>query len=469
VIDPERLPALLEEALAAARSGREKSEQDLFEELRIPGISTTPDRAVDVRRNADWLRERLEGLGMAVEVTDVPGGTHPVLEANWHGRPGAQTLTIYGHYDVQPVDPIELWSSPPFEPTVRDGFVFARGCADNKGNHMAAVKAVEHLFAAGGPPLNIRFLLEGEEEISGPALPAYLEANAARLASDYTLVWDGGFSTGNRPNIVTGLRGMLYTELEARGPAIDLHSGIYGGVAPNPLNTLARVLGELKDREGRVTVPGFYDDVAKPDPSEMARLERPDGVAAALAGEMGVAELEGEAGFDPVERTGVRPTLDVNGMIGGFTGEGMKTVIPAVGRAKVSMRLVPGQDPDAIFEAFRRHVHALSTPGVQVTARRLASARPVLLPWNNRLSRAAAAAFESAYGMTAVLSREGGSIPVTTAFYDHVGGEILVSGVIQNNARAHSPDENLSLDHYQRGIEMLIHLVVNLARGDSLR
>ena len=466
---PEQVPLddLLDTALAAARAGREQSEQDLFEELRIASISTLPASRAEVRRNADWLRARLDALGMTTSLTDVEGGTHPVLQADWTGRPGAPTLTIYGHYDVQPVDPLNLWTSPPFEPEVREGFVYARGCADNKGNHMAAVRAVEHLFSAGGPPLNIRFLIEGEEEISGPSLPKYLADNADRLRSDFSLVWDGGFSTANTPNIVTGLRGMLYTELEARGAAIDLHSGIYGGVAPNPLNSLARVLAELKDREGHVTIPGFYDDIATPDPQEMAQLERPEGVDELLRDEMGVSALEGEPAFDAVERTGIRPTLDVNGMIGGFTEPGMKTVIPAEGRAKVSMRLVPNQDPDRVFAAFKTYVESLTTPGVTITAQRLADARPVLLPWNNVLTRAAAAAFEAAYGAPAVFSREGGTIPVTTSFQDHVGGEVLVSGIIQADARPHSPNERLSLDHYQRGIEMVIHLIVNLARGTS--
>ena len=459
--------ALLEAALTAARAGREQSQLDLFEELRIPGISTLAESRADVRRNADWLRARLEALGFTTTLTDVEGGIHPVLQADLAGGPGAPTLTIYGHYDVQPVDPVDLWTSPPFEPEVRDGFVFARGCADNKGNHMAALKAVEFLVGAGGAPMNIRFLLEGEEEISGPSLPKYLADNADRLKSDYSLIWDGGFSTANQPNLITGLRGMLYTELEAQGPAIDLHSGIYGGVAPNPLNSLARVLAELKDREGHVTVPGFYDDVAEPDPEELARLERPENVEAILKEEMGATALEGEPGFDPVERIGTRPTLDVNGFIGGFTEPGMKTVIAAAGRAKVSMRLVPNQDPERIFEAYSRHVQSLATAGVRITARRLAAARPVLLPWNNTLSRATAAAFESAYGSPAVFSREGGTIPVTTAFQDHVGGEIVVSGIIQNNARPHSPNENLSLDHFHRGIEMLIHLILNLATSSS--
>ncbi|GAC1578463.1 MAG: dipeptidase [Candidatus Dormibacteria bacterium] len=461
------LSSLLEAALAAARAGRTQAEQDLFEELRIPSISTLADSSAEVRRNAEWLRSRLVALGMTAELTDVAGGTHPVLQADWMGHPGAPTLTLYGHYDVQPVDPIDLWTTPPFEPTVRDGYVYARGCADNKGNHMAAIKAVEHLFAAGGPPLNIRFLIEGEEEISGPSLPKYLEQNSARLKSDYSLVWDGGFSTANRPNLTTGLRGMLYTELEARGPAVDLHSGIFGGVAPNPLNTLAHVLSGLKDRHGRVTVPGFYDDIVEPDAEEMARLERPADADAVLRSAMGASALEGEEGFDPVERIGIRPTLDVNGIIGGFTDPGMKTVIAASGRAKVSMRLVPNQDPDRVFEAFSAHVASLTTPGVTVTVRRLGSALPVLLPWDNRASRAAAAAFESAFDRPAVFSREGGTIPVTSDFQEFVGGEVVVSGIIQANAGPHSPNEHLNMDHYHRGTEMLIHLMVNLAATNS--
>jgi acetylornithine deacetylase/succinyl-diaminopimelate desuccinylase-like protein len=460
----EKLTAVLDDALRHARTRREEAVADLFEELRIPSISTVPESRGDVRRNADWVRHRLDGLGMTTSLTEVTGGKHPVLQADSPPVPGAPTLTIYGHYDVQPPDPVDEWRTPPFEPTVRDGFVYARGCADNKGNHMAAIKAAEYLVAAGGLPLNLRFLIEGEEEIAGPSLPRYIADNAARLKSDFSLIWDGGFSTANKPVLVTGLRGMLYTQLDAVGAGVDLHSGSFGGVAPNPLNTLAHVISALKGRDGRITVPGFYDDVQKPSADELKRLDRPPDLEDLLKREMGVEVLEGETDQDPSARIGYRPTLDVNGITGGFTAEGIKTVIPARGSAKVSMRLVPDQDPDKILGALIAHVDGLTTPGVKISTRRLADARPLLLPGDHAAARATTAAFEAAFGEPAVFAREGGSIPVAAAFEDHVGGQLVCSGIIQADSRPHSPNEHLSLDHYHRGTEMLIHLMVLLAR-----
>jgi acetylornithine deacetylase/succinyl-diaminopimelate desuccinylase-like protein len=461
--EEDRLDGLRQAALGIARERRDEDLAALVEELRIPSVSTQVERAADVRRNANWLRARFEKLGFTTSLTDVEGALHPVLQADSPPVAGARTLTIYGHYDVQPPDPLDEWDSPPFEPTVRDGLMYARGASDNKGNHMTAVAAVEHLVEAGGVPLNVRFLIEGEEEVSGVALPIYIKENAARLASDFSLIWDGGFSATDKPALTTGLRGLLYTEIEAQGAPADLHSGIFGGVVPNPLNTLARVIGELKDRDGHVTVPGFYDDVLAPTEDELARLDRPPDLDGLIKGMTGVRELEGEADFDPLLRAGFRPTLDVNGMIGGFTEEGQKTIIPASGRAKVSMRLVPNQDPDKILAAFEPYVKSLGTPGVTLNVRRLSDAVPVRLPGDNEASRAAASAFEAAFGVAPVFTREGGSIPVVATFQEFIGGQVVCSGVIQANSRLHSPNENLNIENYHRGIEMLIHFVVNLA------
>src|SRR5256884_1776709 len=262
--------SLLEAAVALAQTRRKADLEDLLEELRIPSISTLLESHDDCLRNARWLRDRFSAMGMRAETVDGLPGRLPVVVADWDGRPGQPHLTIYGHYDVQPVDPVEEWTSPPFEPSIRDGQVWARGAADNKGNHLAAVKAAEHLFAAGGAPINLRFIIEGEEEITGPALPHYLRTNAARLGTDAVLIFDSGMDEDGNPTLATALRGILYTELRARGPAVDLHSGSFGGVAPNPINTLARIIGELKDRDGHVTIPGFYDAVRKAPPAELA-------------------------------------------------------------------------------------------------------------------------------------------------------------------------------------------------------
>jgi acetylornithine deacetylase/succinyl-diaminopimelate desuccinylase-like protein len=452
----------LENALVLARAGRGAAENDLFEELRIPSVSTLPDHRDDVRRNCEWLADRFRGLGLETSITDMPAGDHPVLRADWLGAGGAPTLTIYGHYDVQPPDPVDLWTSPPFEPTIRDGLVYARGCADNKGNHMAALKAAEYALAAGGPPVNLRFLLEGEEEITGPSLPAYVHERAADLATDYVLVWDGGFSADGRPELVTGLRGILYVELEAVGPAIDLHSGGFGGNAPNPLNTLARILGELRDREGRITIPGFYDGMRPPAEEEMADWDRSAGFAETMRGLMGASVLEGEAGYSAAERAWARPTLDVNGFIGGFTGEGKKTVIPARGSAKVSMRLVPGQDPARILDALREYVDELTTPGVKVEVKLLGAAPPVLAGASHPGATALAAAFETAFGKPAARLRTGGSIPVAIDFQEALGAPLMISGLAQPGSAAHSPNECFSLDHFHRGTEALIRLMWSL-------
>src|SRR5258706_3784327 len=336
--------ALRDAALAKAKAARDADLADLVEELRIPSVSTLPERRDDCIRNAEWLRDRMVALGMTVGIVDVIKDGNPVVVADWNGAPGRPHLTIYGHYDVQPPDPLDEWKSPPFEPEVRNGHLYARGCADNKGNHMATLKAVEHLFAAGGPPINLRFLIEGEEEISGESLARYLRANASKLKTDSVLVWDGGFDEADHPTMATALRGILYVELQATGAAVDLHSGMYGGVAPNPINTLALVLGQLKDRDGHITIPGFYDEVRRPTAEELADWKKKDEhYARQILTMSGAHALEGEPGFLALERTGSRPTLDANGIIGGFTGVGEKTVIAARAMAKGSMRL--GPDP----------------------------------------------------------------------------------------------------------------------------
>lgn len=456
----------LDRALQVARSRRAAAEADFFEELRIPSVSTLPAHRADVRRNCDWLAERFRGLGFQVAVTDVVSGGQPVLQADLEGPGEAPCLTIYGHYDVQPPDPVELWISPPFEPTVRDGLVYARGAADNKGNHMAAIKAAEYALAADGPPLNLRFLLEGEEEITGSALPRYVRDNAGRLGSDYVLVWDGGFAPDGRPQLVTGLRGILYVELEARGPGRDLHSGGYGGVAPNPLNTLARILGELKDRDGRITIPGFYDGVRDPTPEEMADWDRSDGYAETLRRLMDARVLEGEAEYSAVERTWSRPTLDVNGFIGGFTGEGKKTVIAARGSAKVSMRLVPGQDPMRILESLRGYVDQLATPGVEVGVELLGAAMPVVTAADHAGARALSDAYATSFARPAARLRSGGTIPVAVDFQEALGAPMMISGLGQPGSGAHGPNESFSLDHYHRGIEALLRLMWSLGAGE---
>jgi acetylornithine deacetylase/succinyl-diaminopimelate desuccinylase-like protein len=434
------------------------------EELRIPSISTLPERRPDCIGNAKWLQARFQRMGFDSRLVDVLDDGLPVVVAEWNGAPGKHHLTIYGHYDVQPADPLELWTSPPFEPEVRDGQLYARGSADNKGNHMAALKAVEHLVESGGLPINVRFLLEGEEEISGRSLPRYLRENSARLHTDSVLVWDGGFDEAGRPTLATALRGLLYLELHARGPAVDVHSGIFGGVAPNPINTLARIIGELKDRDGHVTIPGFYDNVRAPTPQEMEAWRADEATFAAAALHMtGARALEGEPGHMAIERAGSRPTLDVNGILGGFVGEGQKTVIPATAFAKISMRLVSDQDWKAIFDSFEAYVQSLTTPGVDLRVELLSAAPPVTCGVDHPAAVAMKAAYRDAFGKETALVRVGGSVPVVVDFQDALGAALVMSGISQADAAIHSPNEHLAIEQYHTGIEALIRFMGNLA------
>jgi acetylornithine deacetylase/succinyl-diaminopimelate desuccinylase-like protein len=454
-----------QDALTRAAAARDADLKDLIEELRIPSVSTLPERREDCLRNARWLRDRLKGLGFETEIVDVMDKGLPVVVADWNGRPGQPHLTIYGHYDVQPPDPMDEWKSPPFEPEIRDGRLFARGAADNKGNHMATVKAVEHLFAAGGPPINIRFVFEGEEEISGESLPRYIRANADRLKTDTVLIWDSGMDEDGHPTLATALRGLLYVELHATGPAVDLHSGVYGGVAPNPINTLARIVGELKDRHGHITIPGFYDAVVRPTPEELADWKKKDARYVETVKRMsGAQALEGEEGFLALERTGSRPTLDANGIVGGFTGEGKKTVIPARASAKVSMRLVPDQDWKTILAALQKQVQELTTPGVEVTIDMLGAAPPVTCGVDHPAAQAMRAAYKAAFGKETALIRVGGSIPVSIDFQEAVGAPLVISGIAQSDSAVHSPNERLVVDNYYRGIDAVIRFICGLAR-----
>jgi acetylornithine deacetylase/succinyl-diaminopimelate desuccinylase-like protein len=454
----------LDNALARAAASRDADLQDLIEELRIPSISTLPERRDDCLRNAKWLRDRFEQLGMKTQIVDVLQGGLPVVVADWNGMPGQPHLTIYGHYDVQPPDPLDEWKSPPFEPATRDGHLFARGAADNKGNHMATVKAVEHLFATGEPPVNLRFLVEGEEETNGDSLAGYLRAEGSKLKTDAVLIWDSGLDEDDQPTLSTALRGLIYVELHARGAAVDLHSGMFGGVAPNPINTLARIIAELKDRHGHINIPGFYDAIVSPTPEELADWKKKDArYAETIKRLSGAKALEGEEGYLALERTGSRPTLDANGIVGGFTGKGQKTVIPARASAKVSMRLVPDQDWKAILASLEKRVGELTTPGVEVTLELLSATPPVKCGVDHRPAQALRGAFMEAFGKETALIRMGGSIPVSIDFQEALGAPLVISGIAQSDCAVHSPNEHLLIDNYHRGIDAIIRFICGMA------
>ncbi|HVD02484.1 MAG TPA: M20/M25/M40 family metallo-hydrolase [Candidatus Dormibacteraeota bacterium] len=448
-----------ERAIELARAGRAQAERDFVEELSIPSVGTLSRHGADCRRNAQWLVERFRKMGMEARLYEFGGG-QPTVVAQWLGAPGKPTLTIYGHYDVQPADPLGEWVSPPFEPAIRDGSIYARGASDNKGQHLSSLKAAEYAFAAGGPPVNLRFLIEGEEEGGGEVLPDLLKNHAAELQTDYLFIHDGTLL-----QLLTGLRGNLYVEVEVTGAAIDLHSGAFGGLAPNPFNTLAHVLAELKDRDGRILIPGFYDSVREPEPEELESWSRLPITEEMILTMTGAPALEGEAGFSLFERNFVRPTLDVHGIMGGFTEEGTKTVIPAKATAKLSMRLVPDQDPDTIAELLERHLATLATPGTRVKLRRMGDGSwPVRLDVRHPGIAAASRAFEASFGRRPFLVRAGYSIPVVADFASALpAAHLFVSGFAAEEDGPHAPNERMVLDNFHRGTEMVIHLMDELA------
>lgn len=449
---------MIEKALALARAGRAQAEKDFIEELSIPSVSSLSEHRADCRRNAQWLVERFLRMGMGAHL--VEGDGYPTVEAQWMGRPGAPLFTIYGHYDVQPSDPLEEWKSPPFLPDVREGFIYARGASDNKGQHMACLKAMEHWMAAGGPPLNIRFLIEGEEEGGGPVLPGLLAREGDRLKSDYTFIADGTLL-----QLLTGLRGVLYTEIEVTGPAKDLHSGGFGGFSPNPFNTLAHILSALKARDGKIGIPHFYDAVLPPSAEELGSWKEFPITEEMILRMTGAPALEGELDYSLPERGWARPTLDVHGIMGGFTGEGTKTVIPARATAKVSMRLVPDQDPQTILANLRDFVAELATPGTRtkVTALGEGGGRGLLIDSSHAGIGAASRAFEKSFGRPPFLVRAGYSIPVVADFAKHVDTRLFVTGFGTEEDGAHSPNERLGLENFHLGTEMVIHLMQELS------
>jgi len=437
----------------------ERAERLLVDELRIPSISALPEHAADVRRNAEWLTGLLESHGFRVELVSNGGGPHPVVLAERLEASGRPTLTVYGHYDVQPADPIADWDSPPFEPAVREGVVFAQGAADSKGQHMASISAA---LAEQTLPVNLRFLIEGEEESGGKSLATLLHERGAELGSDYVVIADAVFSPNGLPTLVTGLRGLLYAEIEALGPGVDLHSGLFGGVAPNPFHGLVHLLASMKNREGRIIIEGFADDVEPPSPQELASWERLGDSDSQVERVQG-APLVGDPDQPPLHRRWAQPSLDIHGLPGGFTGSGSKTVIPARATAKLSFRLVPGQHPDHVEVLLREHVRKHAMPGLRFEVRTIGRAVPVSLGSDHPGVDAMRRAFVEGFGTEPVLAREGFTIPVTHDFIETLGAHVLVTGFVPWDAAPHSPNEHLPLDFYRRGIATATAFMRNLA------
>jgi acetylornithine deacetylase/succinyl-diaminopimelate desuccinylase-like protein len=436
--------------------------------LRIPSISALPGHAEDCRTAADWIAADLRAIGVEhVEVTETEG--HPIVYADWLHAEGAPTVIVYCHYDVQPVDPLDLWDSPPFEPVVVGDRVLARGSADDKGQLHLHLRATEAILATRDRlPVNLKFVFEGDEESNAVHLERWLEANKARLAADFAVISDTGFFDGNLPAITVGLRGIMYAQIDVTGTAVDLHSGSYGGAVQNPINALAQIIAALKGPDGRIRIPGFYDDVVSLTEADRAAFAALPFDEATYQTTLGLPALVGEAGFSTVERRGARPTLDVNGIWGGFQGEGTKTIIPAHAHAKVSCRLVTAQDPDRIFEQFQAYVAEIAPPGVVTTVTYLGGGHPSLTPIDHPATQAAARAIEATFGRAPVYIREGGSIPVCSSFEQILGLPVVLMGFDPPDQHAHAPNEWMDLTNYERGIRTVVRMwdeVANLDRS----
>ena len=451
------------DVLARVEAEKQVYLEELEDFLRIPSISTDPDYASDVWRASEFVLDKLRAAGLTAERIETAG--HPLVYGEWLGAPGKPTVLFYGHYDVQPVDPVELWRHPPFEPTIEGDKLVARGATDDKGQSYAHVKGVAATLAERGRlPVNVKFLIEGEEEAGGHAIDRYVrEDGGKRLSCDCVMVSDSSMFAPGQPALIYGLKGLAYMEVKVTGPNRDLHSGTFGGAVTNPLNALCEIVAKLRDsRTGRVLIPGFYDDVKPLADWERQEFARLPFDAEAYRAELGVPELVGEEGYTTRERTWARPTLDVNGIFGGYQARGAKTVLPSWGGAKVSMRLVPDQRPDTVARLFTDYVHQVAPPGVVVEISNLHGAEPVLVQAEGPLVEAAMAAMADAWGARPVRIREGGSIPIVSAFSQVLGKPVLLLGFGLTDDALHSPNEKFNISHFYNGIRSVVRLLDRL-------
>jgi len=443
-----------------ANLGRFRAE--MYDFLRIPSISAKAEHNGDMRRAAEWLADRLKDAGLEPSIHDTPG--HPVVLGEWRGAGAdAPTVLIYGHYDVQPPEPLEEWESPPFEPTERDGKVFARGSADDKGQLYMHVKALEaQLKVTGSLPFNVVVLAEGEEEVGSANLVPFVEQNAELLACDTVIISDSNMYAEGMPSVLFSLRGLAYFEIHVRGARSDLHSGQFGGPVVNPANALARIIASLHDEDGRIAIDGFYDDVAEWDEETRNQIRSLPFDEGAYKADLKVGALGGEKGWTPLEQLWIRPTCDVNGLLSGYTGEGAKTVLPGKAMAKVSFRLVPTQSPEKVKPLLEAHLKKVTPPGVTVELVELHGGRPWKAKVDPKLLDAASKALEEAYGAPAVLQGEGGSIPIVVDFEEKLKASALLVGFALPGCNLHAPNEWFSLDSFEKGIRALTILYGNL-------
>ena len=454
----------MSDPLAYAKREKSRFQDELFEFLRIPSVSARSEHDQDTRAAAAWLAERMTAAGLQVETMETP--KHPVVLGEWRGAGAdAPTVLIYGHYDVQPVEPLEEWTSPPFEPVVRDGNVYARGSADDKGQLYMHVKAIEAALADGGKlPINVVVLAEGEEEIGSPSLVPFVERHKARLAADVFVISDSNMFAAGLPSLLFSLRGLSYLEIKVRGAKTDLHSGGYGGAVGNPATALARIIASFHDADGRVTIDGFYDDVVEWDAKTRAQIKSLPFDDEDFRKGVAVKALVGEKGFTTLERLWIRPTCEVNGLLAGYTGEGAKTVLPAKAMAKVSFRLVPDQTPARVRTLVEAHLKKVTPAGVIVELEEHHGGLPWKAEVGGRWLEAASVALEEAFGTRPVLAGEGGSIPIVVEFERILGASALMIGYALPGNNAHAPDEWFPLENYEKGIQSLIRLYQELGK-----
>jgi acetylornithine deacetylase/succinyl-diaminopimelate desuccinylase-like protein len=450
-------------AIVFAQQNRARFLEELKALLRIPSISTLPEHQGDVRHAADVLAAELKRIGMEnVRLIETAG--HPLVYADHLHAAGKPTALLYGHYDVQPPDPLDEWLSPPFEPTERNGNLYARGAVDDKGQMYMHVKALESLLVGGnGLPLNVRVILEGEEEVGGEGIATYVASKPADLKADFALVSDTEMFAPGLPTLCVGLRGMIYTEIEVRSARTDLHSGMYGGAAPNSFVSLCQIIAKLKDESGRILIPGIYDSIVPPSAEELAAWKSlPFDEEEYREKEVGSRVLVGEPGYSILERTWARPTLDVHGMPGGFIGAGAKTVIPAKATAKVSIRLVPGMISSEIFALYRDYIQQIAPTGVDVEVRLIHSGEPCIIPVDNPYVQAATAALHEIWGRETVFILSGGSIPVVGDFARHLDLPSVMMGFGLPDDNLHAPNEKFLISNFHQGIESIIRFLENV-------
>ncbi len=442
------------ETASYIESNKQRYLDELFDLLRIPSVSADSKFKEDVRKAAEFVRDKLTAAGVdRAQLYETPG--HPVVYGEKLIDPSLPTVLIYGHYDVQPADPYELWHTPPFEPTIRNERIYARGSCDDKGQFYMHVKAVEAMIANNSLPCNVKIMIEGEEEVGSDHLGLFVAENREMLKADTILISDTSIIANDVPSLETGLRGLSYMEVEVTGPNRDLHSGVYGGGVANPVNVLCEMIASLKDADGKITIPGFYDKVIELSTEERTEMAKAPFDLVEYKRDLGVQEVFGEAGYSTIERTSVRPTLDVNGIWGGYIGEGAKTVLPGKASAKISMRLVPDQTPDEITELFTKHFESIAPASVQVKVRAHHGGFPYVTPTDSVEFEAASLAMEESWGKKPIPTRGGGSIPIVALFEKELGIKSILMGFGLDIDALHSPNESYGLFNFYKGIETI--------------